>query len=306
MSNQEYTIHNFKNQFIKNRPKHDISELVTELPPCMSWIHLDSRDRQEGEKLNNINLSKRDGVFSLGNVIKMGLYFVQFEWSTPNINPRNNELTIVKNNVYHTYYLKTGFYTTEDFVTELNVAFNNMSPPLPSIPVASIGSNVDGRKITITTPEDYGIERTDTIRRNVWDLIGYERNKYLLSTSGQSSYPNLYYSRWVDIISSKLNTYQDVEDEGSSVSTSNMVIRIYSDDSSSVLHYPLGTEAGSPASRPHLNSFPLTHMKWFNWEHNTSLGTVIDLKLIDEFGDEFYIEDETKNYSLIFLSKSLY
>jgi hypothetical protein len=261
----------------------DISTLTNPLPNINvestpnGWIPLRSADKNIYEPINNFTLQKGTAEFKMRTVNRIAVSTVYFQWTTPNINIKNNVIKWTEGINTRTAIVPEGFYNLSDFRTALEIAMNVVSSYIITLTLNSVrkGYSIDlsatGNLIFIDTG----------LRRDIVNMLGWTR--YEQSALFLGKIPQLYYTRYIDICSNTLNQYQYLRDEDSNGKTTDMVTRVYSgfgnvdNDISS-----------SPYFKPSLITYQNNQFKWMQYVRSRVLGT-IDIKLVDEFGDLLYV-----------------
>lgn len=283
--------------------------LSVDLPPSQAFLQLDSKSRQKGEKITNMNLTKAGNYFSMSKPYMYALQYVSFHWHIPNINPRNNKISFYDkgDGILYEATFPTGYYNLENFATAFETALN--SSGFPTAFTVTINPLTTGRTLTISNASNFR-PISSGLDRSPWEMAGVcldaqESNLF-------TGIPELYYTRYVDIISDQMNRSQYITDESSNYPTSNVLVRVFGDDGSSgddiIPESEWGT--GGVITRPHKVVFSTDFPKWVSWSQphaNQALGGTIDIRLVDEYGKELYVPDPLcyPNISLIFLTRSL-
>jgi hypothetical protein len=287
--------------------------LSVDLPPSQAFLQLDSKSRQKGEKITNMNLTKAGNYFSMSKPYMYALQYVSFHWHIPNVNPRNNKISWTDGSGTGTIYestIPTGYYNLENFAPALETALNNGG--FPSTFTVTIDALITGRTLTISCTGNF-VPKSSGLDRSPWEMAGIclpQPSPNQVNT--YTGIPELYYTRYVDIISDQMNRSQYITDESSNYPTSNVLVRVFGDDGSSgddiIPESEWGT--GGVITRPHKVVFSTDFPKWVSWSQphaNQALGATIDIRLVDEYGKELYVPDPFcyPNISLIFLTRSL-
>lgn len=278
------------------------AELSIDLPPSTAFLQLDSKSRVDGQPVNNCELSKAGGYFSMDKAIRYSLQYVNFFWNIPNINERCNKIKFFIGATEYNVVLNSGFYNLAAFKTELEAKLNSA---FGGFTVTILGAT-DGYKIAVQNGTSYTIASSGQ-DRSPWEMAGFsfEGNQTFTIHRG---YPKLWYTRYIDVISVSLNRYQPIPDESSNYPTSNVLVRIFGDDGTST--NAIREDISSPLTQPHAVQFTSDFPKWVHFgrqNSNQGLGGTIDIKLIDEYGKVVFMEfpDTYPDYSLIFLTRSL-
>jgi hypothetical protein len=291
-------------------PCNEKIELSTEVQPAEANFHLSSADRPKDQPITNFVLSKKGfDKYNLYGVISMGLNFISYPWYHPPICPRNNAVEIIVGAVTHFGVVPTGYYTYESFATALNTMFGAMTPPLAAGTLtASISSDVDGRRLIITATLPYTIQKLSGLKRDLGAVMGY-KNKYgVVNPAGVNATTlELYYTRFIDISSDVLGSFNSINDEASASASPNLVARLINGGGGGggyIFDRPAGESGNSWA--PRVIDVPVNPLKYFKWAPHTSI-TGIDFKVTDEFGDPAYLVDDfnTHDFEVIFLMRGL-
>jgi hypothetical protein len=265
---------------------NDISTLTNPLPninvesPPNGWIPLRSVDRNIYESGNNFTLTKGTGDFKMRTVNRMAVAGVYYQWSTPNINIRNNVIKWTEGINTRTAIVPEGFYNISDFKTALEIAMNAVSSYTITLTANTIvkGYSIDLSATGSLTFIDTGL------RRDIVTMLGWIRNEQSALFLGKI--PELYYTRYVDVCSNTLNQYQYLRDEDSNGKTTDIITRVYSGFENVVNDITY-----SPYFKPSLITYQNNQFKWMMYVRSRVLGS-IDIKLYDEHGDFLYISPQ--------------
>lgn len=264
----------------------DVSTLTNPLPNINvesspnGWIPLRSVDKNIYETGNNFTLTKGTGDFKMRTVNRLAVAGVYYQWSTPNVNIKNNVIKWTEGINTRTAIVPEGFYNLSDFRTALEIAMNVASSYIITLTLNSVrkGYSIDLSATGSLTFIDTGL------RRDVVTMLGWTR--YEQSNAFRGKIPELYYTRYVDVCSNTLNQYQYLRDEDSNGKTTDIITRVYSGFENVV-----NDIADSPYFKPSLITYQNNQFKWMIYVRSRVLGS-IDIKLYDEHGDFLYISPE--------------
>jgi hypothetical protein len=247
---------------------------VYEEATANGWLPLRSSDKNVYEPINNFTLQKGTAEFKMRTVNRIAVSTVYFQWTTPNINIKNNVIKWTEGINTRTAIVPEGFYNLSDFRIALEIAMNVVSSYIITLTLNSVrkGYSIDlsatGSLIFIDTG----------LRRDIVTMLGWTR--YEQSALFLGKIPKLYYTRYCDIVSHNLNQYQYLRDEDSNGKTTDIITRVYTAFTGDVSTHTYFT--------PVLIAYENPQYKWMKYVRSRVLATV-DIKLLDEYGDLLYI-----------------
>jgi len=305
----QYLPHELGEMFKEQGPQSLTRTLSTDLPANYGFLTLDSRDREGSQSITNFNLSKKNSLFQLAGVEKMALEFMQFDaQGVPNVNVRNNTLNTQDNLGIQFYYIiPEGYYNDEAFVSALNVGFATFAGFNGGIPVATLTSDLDGRRIKISSPNGFVPNKNPAQKRDAWALIGMPNEYYAQIVNDTVTCSEIFYTTYIDIRSRALSQFDEILDESSNPTSADLVERIYLNNGIPVYPVPSG-ETSQGYYRPSTIAFKQDFPRWINWNNKSSnFGNVIDFQLTDQFGDELYVQSPRGcvEFSIIFYTRTL-
>lgn len=278
--------------------------LVTEVPPNQGWFKVDSADRDGGSRTNvftpanNFKIGKINDRFSASGISKIQVGYVNFPWFIPNVNPRNNcarfyqtDGTLVE------VTMPEGFYNLDDFITELQ---NILTATGYGTWVVSKGKKSEGYKLSIRNTLTWvpDITPCEGQRQSLWELAGMYVGQYSYPDDLGTQFLNYFtgqYTRYVDIVSSELNSHEKILNDGTHGPANDLIIRIFSNPNH---EYMTASDVGIgfAYTRPHLVQFQDQSGKWISWNPTRSFGSNIDFRVLDEYGDLVYMGEDAKDY----------
>lgn len=241
-------------------------------------IYLDSQTSIDKIGPANMILSTRKTTDSQQNLLftnisRVSVQSIGFNFISPNVNPRNNRIVVFSSfsGSFHQVDLIEGFYNTTDLlidhiVTRLNtitgltgLTFSRVAVPL--MPGAYTLSSAGG---------NYYFNLDCSAMVKGYQLYNLPRDQTPTS-SKIVGVMSLIYTRYIDFVSSQLTKYAKVPSRTTGYSN-NIIERMYIDDST----YPHVVAQYEPGS------------SIFNYKPTDSVSS-IDIKLLDQFGDELYV-----------------
>ena len=132
----------------------------------------------------------------------------------------------------------------------------------------------------------------------------YSSDKPTLFITETTNFAQLYYSRWIDVISHDIHKFTTINDELSSWAGTDVLCRIHCFDPQSVTHSPI-SDSGDLASTIHTITREIKNIKWVAWEPSAGFAGGIDLELIDEHGEVAYAVDRFNypNYDISLIAR---
>lgn len=238
------------------------------------WLPLRSADKNPYEPINNFTLQKGTAEFKMRTVNRIAVSTVYFQWTTPNINIKNNVIKWTEGINTRTAVVPEGFYNISNFKTALEIAMNAVSSYTITLTENNI---IKGYSIDLSATGSLIFIDTG-LRRDIVTMLGWTR--YSQSNIFLGQIPHLYYTRYCDIVSHNLNQYQYLRDEDSNGKTTDIITRVYTAFTGDVSTHTYFS--------PILIAYSNSQYKWMIYIRSRVLAS-IDIKLVDEFGDLLYI-----------------
>lgn len=275
-----------------------------------AFLHIDSQDRYpltkdgvyKGFPTNPnslyINNQKISGA---GQIKRIGVTEIDFPWTTPNVNERNNKLylglanvDIANSNVY--VEVTEDWYRPSELSNILTYNLNNNLKQYPSGTLTTIAGNTwtvfNNSKNSVFTifnsnaNVSFNLSAHETISQDLTTLMGYE--DLIGAPYGNfvtSGIPTMAYTRYIDVCSSTLTKFQNLKDSLTQYNYNDILCRIYLDN-------PINTpvsDTGFFGSRPCINLYrQFESPKYIEWNNNEMI-TSLDIKLYDDAGQLLYI-----------------
>lgn len=239
------------------------------------FISIDSRDRQPIEPVYKFRITKGEtnATFNMSEVARIACETVSFFWTVPNINPRNNKIIWEQGGNEYTAEIPEGWYNHLTLGPAIQTAMNAQVAGS----VVTVNGVEKGFSMSYTNAAPVIFKETG-LNRDIIDITGWKRN-----ISGVGFFgivPDIYYTRYIDIISPTINTYQRLRDEDSNGKNTDLVVRIYTDDNERISQ----KKTYEPTNVFFVNMNP----KWMVYVKSRELGE-IEFRLLDEYGDFPYI-----------------
>ena len=285
--------------------------LSVDLPPSQAYLILDSKNRQNNEPITNMTITKNGGYFSMSKPYMYALNYVNFPWWIRNCTSRNNKISVLHVGSGTTYNstIPIGFYNVEQFAPALQAALNSGGYPAPF----TVTINADNT-ITVSSAAPF-VPLSSGQDRSPLEMVGMKIYTAPVniadSITTHTGIPQLYYTRYVDLISDHLNKSQYIPDEVSNSGASNILVRLSGDDGGGTdVIPPANFGSGGIITRPHRIQFGVNVLKWVRWASphaGEALGGTIDIRIIDEYGKEAEVMFPTSypDFSLGFVTRSL-
>jgi len=268
-----------------------------EVPIARSYgiLQLDSRDRISGQPLSNFSYDASK-VFPMNGVTSIAPWKLQFVWSTPNVNVRNNRFTLIMPSVSSapkTVTVAEGWYTNTELAAALQAQL-----------IASVSSTLT---VTLQSKTNYFVitdtdsSRTFTLLKSqagspdLLDMMGFNYCVgWAASTSFTSGFPTLTYTRSVKIVSSQMCQFAPVRDDDSSSHVTNILFIVYLPFNESPV------DGNYSYCRPGTDiQFEEKNLKWFAFDSRAQLANV-DIRLVDEWGQDLYTPPGAADFCLTF------
>jgi len=248
-------------------------ELVQIRAPNSGTLYLDSRQSRKsfrGGKCNECVLglpSDQSGFrgddIDARNIKRIGVKEMNINWVIPNVNTSNNTITFYSDQslAKHTVTIPVGFYSSrvllmDDIVTALN---------------------------TVTPQSGITFSRTFNPNTQLFTLDA-AGGEYYLDPNCTAVAVQLFYTRYVDVISPQIGAYTRNPNRSNNRTANNIVYRLYLE------------EVISGAGTLIEGTFPLTlkrinnHITYYNFERSQDV-QYLQFELRDEFGNLIAVPD---------------
>jgi hypothetical protein len=297
--------------------------------PQSALLLLDSLDRYtvSRENTNSYNskikinpnniLINHQKILGMGQIKRIGVSEISFPWVTPNVNIRNNNFYVsdVSGNYYYTT-VPEGFYTPAELATAIQNGLN--SGTTQKLYPAGTPSTFGGTTWAISS--DVKTNAFSVVNTAVSFRIGGPTGTFDLTTmmnitdyttlvpvgsaTGiKGGIPNMAYTKYIDICSSKLTKFQNLKDSLTQFNYTDIIYRLYLDNE-------LGMQTTSTnlfPCRPCLNLYrQIKNPKFMMWNKDEMLNE-IDIQLYDDSGELLYIPSnnyEPPYYITLIMSES--
>jgi hypothetical protein len=252
-------------------------------------IYLDSEKSANQQNKTKMILSSKQNNTDIPHILYQNVQRLKFysggiNWVTPNVNIRNNEIIFYSDVSLELYTvtIPEGFYDTQvKLMDALIVALNSVTGvsgltfgyiQKPLFPKTFILSAVGG---------NFYFDLSCAMIKKGVHLINLPKSQTL--TNEKIVGPiNLYYTRYVDLISSQLNQYSKVISRGND-GNSNIVFR----------YFTSGRAPENSGVPQLLVREGQQILSVFNTLKDKSIRQ-IDFELVDEFGEELYVPDDNE------------
>lgn len=288
----------------------DKEKAITFRNPQSALLLVDSRDRynldKDGEYYqipetspNNI-LINHQRTLGAGQIKRIAVTEFSFPWSTPNVNERNNTLTITDIPTNQQYYIivPENFYTPSELASEITSilttqgwinASTNIPEPLYNAPwdcYTSPGTN----KFTITSSlagSDWKVQPFSGLA-GLMNITGIISSSDAVDKFVSGGIPSMAYTQYIDVCSKTLTKFQNLKDSLTQLNYTDVICRIYLQNDTNT---PT-SDTSYFASRPCLNICKqFSCPKYILWNENEMVFS-IDIELYDDTGKLLYIPQE--------------
>ncbi len=195
-------------------------------------------------------------------------------YNSPNVNPRNNTVSFFIDtgagiNTY-TCIVDVGYYSdSADLMTALTDAMNGIAFPYVFLPAPNI-LTFQSYSITTSAPWCFDANCVGVTKgAQLWALPFSYRNN-LFSTTWHTGSQYLQYTKYIDVVSNSLSQYTKKPSVSNNDLSFNPLYR-------------------APIDNYGKNTDSVINLSWFNFYRDAAL-TSIDVKLVDQFGDELYLQ----------------
>jgi hypothetical protein len=275
---------------------------------------------QTQQPLNNFIIQKRQ-PFITGFFNRLAVTECRFEFNSPNVNPRNNQIKIAQGVSTYTLTVPTGFYTPVELALELTdilnntvsvqtqwpgltwtVTYQNNPPGNGLFTIANDGVPAAAGAVFTLYPAEY--PTVAQTLKGLYFMMGFNyANTEAAITAGKSAFypanntqvasmfPSMAYTRYVDVCSRQLTQYQKVKDSSTRENqTPAVLLRIY------LGNYTVeGVGEGDasatetwPGCRPCVIQRIMNVPKYSSWSPGQFIDQ-IDIQLRDDVGNLLYM-----------------
>jgi hypothetical protein len=287
-----------------------------------SLLLIDSKHRDPSDPINDFGIARDGSSFNMINIRRLAATEINFPWNFRNVSKRNNKFRFSvpdDGHIVHVATLPPGFfdYKSLRLIIEQQFSNNTFEPPFvdPNIPaqfrmlwsdkefVYDIYSN------DLNVMSGLRILKEPFIKTDIWDLAGfsqyYGQDVNMAQPIGTKGVmPKAFYTRYVDIVSPDLNTYNPIVDETSSYSSTNIVARIYPFAGTSQNRWGDiqmdGVTVQGSRHMPHVVNYQIHTPKWMDYAPDRALG-LLRFRVLDEFGDKAEFDGTDADFQLTFI-----
>jgi hypothetical protein len=260
---------------INNEP-----EIVQSRSVSSAYIYLDSNDTRYQLDKTNMLLSSVKSLNSTPNqlsqnIVRLAVKTFSSNWITPNVNARNNTLTIYSSvtSSFHTVTIPEKFYATPALIMAAIVTvLNSISGTTGLTFSEAAASNSDLIRILTATGGMYYIKKDCSAVLYGTELYNMPVNESLNTYYVIGSF-GMKYTRYIDICSQRLLQYTKHKNTTTG-NNNNMVLRIYIQEFSEP--FQIGVFAQNPG--------------YWAWEPTDNIYD-IDFQINDQWGNSLYIPD---------------
>ena len=268
-------------------PIADIESNDTNLEPQLirvraanqSFFLINTSARASGSQFRNIVPPVRKIYYTnvaIAKAKRLGVSSVLMRHITPNVNIRNNEVKFTIGAIQYTCTVAEGYYASDvDLMDALAVQMTAVSPnvftwvPLPRH--KEVG-HMNINAATFRFDPSKGVDNGGPLWNLPRDDI-FEASK-LIGSIG------LRYTRFVDFLSGTLTKYTKLGNTSNNLGNNGLIFRF---------------DLADTLEPQTIENFT-NQVAFFNWDKSDSINNV-DITLIDEFGQEFYVPQYSKTTS---------
>lgn len=303
---------NLVNTLIREDPAFQKAPLVKIKENYAGMLIIDSKYRQPGDKLNNFLLNKGNWQFTNHQVTAIAAWHVYFPINIPNVNSFNNRLTFIDSigNTY-TELMAPGYYNSTNFLTQFLVLLNTATSIQNGLTfgannggavfIGTISGPVEGKRYLISSSNltTFAFVHSPNYIQDLTDLSGFNQPKdmVLQQAFDNKARGNLIYTRYIDVVCNEVFESQQLKDEDSKTTVTNILARIYIDRGPQWV----GTEGVSGDNallyEPGVHCAPFTvnyeykNLRFIKYISTRSVG-VLNVQLRDEFGYPLRIDED--------------
>ena len=301
---------------------HGLSEhpAETNRPPASAFLFVDSQDRHQISSLpkedvalvlpdlngilqpiNDFVIQKRQ-PFLTGYFTRIAVTEVRFEYNSPNVNVRNNAIIFTgEGPVTKVIEVPEYFYTPVELASQLDSILTT------EFPAQTWAVTYTDNMFKIVSNKDFFIQPYDypTIEQTLSGLFymmgfSYEVNGNPDTEQEGAFFPNMTYTRYIDICSRQLTQYQKVKDNSTRENQTPAVLcRIYLGNYTTEGVGPGDTTARTiwPGCAPAIIQRIYNVPKYSSWSPGQYIDQ-IDIQLRDDTGALLYIPGNSADEAL--------
>jgi hypothetical protein len=268
--------------------------------PAVALLTIDTADRinPETSLVNNIYINKQQTLMD-GFFTRIALTEINYTWDIPNVNARNNTLTVTGNYGTITATLPEGYYTPTELAilleSSLEAAATAANPGTPADNIFTVTYTDGNRTFFIENNNNpFYIETKPngadlTYIMGLANTIDYQE----ANISYTGAFAPMIYTPYFDIISQQLTKKQNVKDNSTSVNTGqSLLARIYLTPEGLVKATP-ADETDIVGCRPFTIHREFQNPKQIYWDTKEFIN-VVDLRLVDKWGNLLYETGNTE------------
>jgi hypothetical protein len=301
------------------------------VPSSSSYLNIDTRDQLEydsdgyiansGNNPFDITIYRPDAIFQ-GRVLRMALTQFNMLYTCPNVNPYNNILVLQAPGFpSFEIILQPRFTNAQELADSINGYLTGNNPFGYGGWSCSYFNNVfeiscdEGTAPNLKTfrvnPmfgkfKGYGLDangkqylRTSTLA----SIMGFTNASKVYAYSTASDVPSMQFTRYIDIVSNELTSFQYTRDFSTSNNTGrNLIARIFlnkngldsisdftyfSPDNPPVEFDQFSLKYNQLQTQPFTINYEPTNVKYMKWDSGTNLSN-LNIRILDEFGNLFY------------------
>jgi hypothetical protein len=259
--------------------------------PAVALLTVDTADRinPDTSLVNNIYINKQQTLMD-GFFTRIALTELNYTWDIPNVNTRNNTLTVIGAYGTITATVNESYYTPTELAaaleTALEAAATAANPGTPAENIFTVSYLDEFRAFSI---ENNGFSFLIDAKPNGADLtyiMGLSNaitiEDATLSYTG--AFAPMIYTPYFDIVSQQLTKKQNVKDNSTSVNTGqSLLARIYLTPDGFTKATPTD-ETDIIGCRPFTIHKEFQNPKQIYWDTKEFIN-VVDLRLVDKWGN---------------------
>ncbi len=241
-----------------------------------SYLYMDTADRNENiEIIQKFIFGSKNNLFSR-KIKRFAVDFIKIDYNSPNVNIYNNQVTFFStaSGLNHTVVVPIGFYDFSSFAPALQTALNTATGASGLTWTITPSTNGQLQYTLATAGGNYHFIVDPVLSPMVVNghhlvNLPYDQTNTASKTAGSV---NMYYTRYIDIVSFALLQYDKNPTNTTRFGTSNLLVRLF---------------IRNPTISQTLD-FAIQNVRWVNFDITQSL-TNIDISILDEFGNPLYI-----------------
>ena len=296
--------------------------------PAVALFTVDTADRYrfdsagqrtESTQLNNIYINKQQTLMN-GYFTRIALTELNMPWDIPNVNARNNTLTIQLAAGQIVAVVPPGFYTPDELAAVLVIKLNEkvVELGLEDTYVFDVTYNDVNAQFTIENTESTGYfyiaprgigaapPFNTKVDEDLSTMMGFGSIPASfpedIANKITGGYASMLYTPYFDIVSSQLTKKQNINDNSTSVITGNALLaRVYI-TSDGIVKRP-AVQEDIIGCRPFTIHKEFQNPKQIYWDTKEFI-SVIDLQLVDYRGNVLFETPLTVNGSEVILGNS--